>query len=192
MEEEYRLKEAEESIRKGSKVHTMSIEEGLPEEVPLRDQLSPNGTSIPIIKISTESESDREREQEEAEEQARVKAIEEAAAAEKVADESADQSVEDIKLDGLSLSSDHEKDEENQRQYKHGSIKGKPSIAAASDEEDSSGNEDDEVELSFLFSNKRLCARWLDNLFMGLYEDLRRYAIWLAELQHFRSIHAPY
>lgn len=41
-------------------------------------------------------------------------------------------------------------------------------------------NEDEEVEgpvQDFSFSNKRLCERWLDNLFMVLYE-VRRFLIW--------------
>ncbi|KAF9980857.1 hypothetical protein BGZ75_007890 [Mortierella antarctica] len=220
MEEEYRMqKEAEESIRKGSQARTMGRDEGIPEEVPPREQLlSPNGTPIPIIKISTESE--REREQEEAEEEARAKAVEEAL--EKTVEETADQSMEDIKLDDLSLSSDKDHEEtdvpdsqKNQAEQEetngdsetviaeptdatseeahHAPIKGKqiekPSAAAASDEEET---EEDEVELSFSFSNKRLCDRWLDNLFMVLYEDLRQYTIWRAEVQHFRNVQAPY
>ncbi|MCJ1269779.1 hypothetical protein MMC22_009672 [Lobaria immixta] len=32
------------------------------------------------------------------------------------------------------------------------------------------------------FHNKRLCERWLDNLFMVLYEDLRIYTIWRTAL----------
>ncbi|KAG0015841.1 hypothetical protein BGZ80_009589 [Entomortierella chlamydospora] len=203
MEEEYRMqKEAEESIRKGSHARAMSRDETVPEEVPARDQLlSPNGTPIPIIKISTESEREREREQEEAEEEARAKAVE--VAAEKTVDENADQSMEDIKLDDLSLSDKQdetdstqaktEEDNETSQEHEHVPINGKqiekPSIAAASDDED---NEDEEVELSFSFSNKRLCDRWLDNLFMVLYEDLRQYTIWRAEIQHFRSVQAPY
>ncbi|CAO3567128.1 unnamed protein product [Mortierella alpina] len=220
MEEEYRMqKEAEESIRKGSQVRTMGRDEGIPEEVPPREQLlSPNGTPIPIIKISTESE--REREQEEAEEEARAKAVEDAL--EKTAEETGDQSMEDIKLDDLSLNGDKDQEEtdiqepqENQAEQEktngesetataeptdapaeevhHAPIKGKqiekPSAAAASDEEEA---EEDEVELSFSFSNKRLCDRWLDNLFMVLYEDLRQYTIWRAEVQHFRNVQAPY
>lgn len=31
------------------------------------------------------------------------------------------------------------------------------------------------------FNHKRLCERWLDNLFMILYEDLRMYTIWRAD-----------
>ncbi|ORY87518.1 Chs5p-Arf1p-binding proteins-domain-containing protein [Leucosporidium creatinivorum] len=42
------------------------------------------------------------------------------------------------------------------------------------------------------FSNKRLCERWLDNLFMVLYEDLRVYTIWRAEVAHFKAQHLPY
>ncbi|KAM0789375.1 hypothetical protein ACM66B_000205 [Microbotryomycetes sp. NB124-2] len=42
------------------------------------------------------------------------------------------------------------------------------------------------------FSSKRLCERWLDNLFMVLYEDLRVYTIWRAELAHFKAQHMPY
>ena len=67
------------------------------------------------------------------------------------------------------------------------------------------------------FTSKRLCERWLDNLFMVLYEvrpaaasdvlhiregfidtssgsvqDLRVYTIWRAEISHFKSQHMPY
>lgn len=229
MEEEYRMqKEAEETMRKGSQAKVMAHHDEI--EVPNRDQLlSPNGTPIPIIKISTESE--REREQEEAEEEARAKAVE--AALEKVkeestADDNADPSMEDIKLDDLSIHSDKDQDaekdqdeveadaevkaetddkedeEEKAEEEKaeevfvdQSAIKSKqiekPSVAAASSSDDEdNNNEEEEVELSFSFSNKRLCDRWLDNLFMVLYEDLRQYTIWRAEVQHFRAVNAPY
>lgn len=55
------------------------------------------------------------------------------------------------------------------------------------------------------FSNKRLCERWLgkelvegcrtnspDNLFLVLYEDLRVYTIWRAEISHFQTQHMSY
>ncbi|EIW68211.1 hypothetical protein TREMEDRAFT_71943 [Tremella mesenterica DSM 1558] len=42
------------------------------------------------------------------------------------------------------------------------------------------------------FSNKRLCERWLDNLFLVLYEDLRVYTIWRAEISHFKTQHMSY
>lgn len=37
------------------------------------------------------------------------------------------------------------------------------------------------------FKNKRLCERWLDNLFMVLYEDLRIYTIWRTEMAQSRQ-----
>lgn len=37
------------------------------------------------------------------------------------------------------------------------------------------------------FRNKRLCERWLDNLFMVLYEDLRVYTIWRTEMAQYRQ-----
>ncbi|KAG0039882.1 hypothetical protein BGZ82_006287 [Podila clonocystis] len=212
MEEEYRMqKEAEESVRKGSKARSTHHDEERHIEVPAREQLlSPNGTPIPIIKISTESE--REREMEEAEQEARAKVEAATAALDLEKTEEGDQSLEDIKLDDLSLNSDKEdsdkddeKDDENKNDEKNetevepesneteepkGKSIEKPRIAAAS--EDDEEKEEEEVELSFSFSNKRLCDRWLDNLFMVLYEDLRQYTIWRAEVQHYRQAQAPY
>ncbi|KAJ6033733.1 uncharacterized protein N7446_007972 [Penicillium canescens] len=52
-----------------------------------------------------------------------------------------------------------------------------------------SGNEDpDPSHAAYTqFRNKRLCERWLDNLFMVLYEDLRIYTIWRTEMAQFRQ-----
>ncbi|KAI1982502.1 bud site selection protein [Ophidiomyces ophidiicola] len=51
-----------------------------------------------------------------------------------------------------------------------------------------SGGEDPEVSNTYTqFHNKRLCERWLDNLFMVLYEDLRVYTIWRSELAQSRA-----
>ncbi|CAL5867515.1 uncharacterized protein PFLUO_LOCUS1734 [Penicillium psychrofluorescens] len=54
-----------------------------------------------------------------------------------------------------------------------------------------SGNEDPVGDPSHetysQFRNKRLCERWLDNLFMVLYEDLRIYTIWRTEMAQFRQ-----
>lgn len=54
---------------------------------------------------------------------------------------------------------------------------------------DSGAEQDDESEEEEgdAFSSKRLCERWLDNLFMVLYEDLRVYTIWRAEISHFKT-----
>ena len=40
--------------------------------------------------------------------------------------------------------------------------------------------------------NKRLCERWLDNLFMVLYEDLRAYTIWRTEVAQYRQQQMQY
>lgn len=40
--------------------------------------------------------------------------------------------------------------------------------------------------------NKRLCERWLDNLFMVLYEDLRVYTIWRTEMAQSRQQSVDY
>ncbi|KAA8892744.1 Chs5p-Arf1p-binding proteins-domain-containing protein [Sphaerosporella brunnea] len=42
------------------------------------------------------------------------------------------------------------------------------------------------------FQNKRLCERWLDNLFMVLYEDLRVYTIWRSEYAQYKAQSVPY
>ena len=42
------------------------------------------------------------------------------------------------------------------------------------------------------FQNKRLCERWLDNLFMVLYEDLRIYTIWRTEMTQYRQQQMQY
>ena len=42
------------------------------------------------------------------------------------------------------------------------------------------------------FQDKRLCERWLDNLFMVLYEDLRVFTIWRAEMSHFKTQNLTY
>ena len=42
------------------------------------------------------------------------------------------------------------------------------------------------------FQHKRLCERWLDNLFMVLYEDLRIYTIWRTESTQYRQQQLAY
>lgn len=42
------------------------------------------------------------------------------------------------------------------------------------------------------FQHKRLCERWLDNLFMVLYEDLRIYTIWRTESAQYRQQQLAY
>ena len=69
--------------------------------------------------------------------------------------------------------------------------KPQPTVAT---EEVKSGNEDpDPTHKSYTnFQNKRLCERWLDNLFMVLYEDLRIYTIWRTEMAQYRQQQMQY
>ena len=39
---------------------------------------------------------------------------------------------------------------------------------------------------------KRLCERWLDNLFMLLYEDLKTYTLWQTEQLYFEAQNTTY
>ncbi|KAI0145547.1 chaps-domain-containing protein [Xylariaceae sp. FL1272] len=41
-------------------------------------------------------------------------------------------------------------------------------------------------------NNKRLCERWLDSLFMVLYEDLRVYTIWKTQMAQYRAQSVQY
>lgn len=54
-------------------------------------------------------------------------------------------------------------------------------VKAGSDEQDQASSQYTN------FQNKRLCERWLDNLFMVLYEDLRIYTIWRTEMGQYRQ-----
>ncbi|OCH91280.1 chaps-domain-containing protein [Obba rivulosa] len=63
----------------------------------------------------------------------------------------------------------------------------KPVQAGGQDEGIAAGTQE-----PFSFSNKRLCERWLDNLFMVLYEDLRVWTIFRAEVAHFKTQHVAY
>ncbi|KAG6811282.1 hypothetical protein H0H92_008195 [Tricholoma furcatifolium] len=65
----------------------------------------------------------------------------------------------------------------------------KPEQAAAGEEGQA---ETEAAPEPFSFSNKRLCERWLDNLFMVLYEDLRVWTIFRAEVAHFKTQHVAY
>ncbi|GAB1319376.1 bud site selection protein [Madurella fahalii] len=49
--------------------------------------------------------------------------------------------------------------------------------------DDSTPNDDHFSRLN----NKRLCERWLDSLFMVLYEDLRVYTIWRTQMAQYRA-----
>jgi len=112
---------------------------------------------IPTIRISTESDGDRERD-------VTVKeAAEEAAQRGESQEEKEEESTEESEDEGSTKVN-------GRTPVVHDTLE-KPIQAAA----DNSGAEDASATPtatndSFSFSNKRLCERWLDNLFMVLYE----------------------
>ena len=58
-----------------------------------------------------------------------------------------------------------------------------PKHTVASAEVKSGSEDPDPTHANYThFQHKRLCERWLDNLFMVLYEDLRIYTIWRTEM----------
>ncbi|KAJ6606688.1 chaps family protein [Mycena sp. CBHHK59/15] len=108
----------------------------------------------------------------------------------------------------VSTESDREKDLQNDKENGAAANAAdaleRPVQAAAGDEEgDVTGADKDAQKKAkepvsplpqepFSFSNKRLCERWLDNLFMVLYEDLRVWTIFRAEVAHFKTQHVAY
>jgi Chs5-Arf1p-binding protein BUD7/BCH1 len=69
----------------------------------------------------------------------------------------------------------------------------KPVPTIAAEEVKSGGEEADSTHAQYpQFQNKRLCERWLDNLFMVLYEDLRIYTIWRTEMTQYRQQQMQY
>ncbi|KAF9788356.1 chaps-domain-containing protein [Thelephora terrestris] len=138
-------------------------------------QASLAANDIPTIRISTESDGDRERE---------------AAAKE----EGQQDGQEENKEDGTETSEEEGSTKANgTTPVVHDTLE-KPVQAAA---DNSSAAEDAPATPTtttdaFSFSNKRLCERWLDNLFMVLYEDLRVWTIFRAEVAHYKTQHIAY
>ncbi|SCU91649.1 LADA_0F11210g1_1 [Lachancea dasiensis] len=58
-------------------------------------------------------------------------------------------------------------------------------VAASPPSEPEAGSKD-------VIRGKRLCERWLDSLFMVLYEDLKTYTLWQAEQLHFEAQNTRY
>lgn len=113
-----------------------------------------NVSAIPIIRVSSESDTERE--------------IAEATGTD-IAEQ--DEATESASAQGITLE--------------------KPVQAAAGEEPEPSQSSNSNQE-AFSFTNKRLCERWLDNLFMVLYEDLRVWTIFRAEVAHFKTQHVAY
>lgn len=181
MEEEYRMQKAQADIRaidgekedtngngvviyedgsvRDSGVGGISLDTGADDDASTRGVSGPPSAglqspelaspAIPTIKISTES--DREREQEGI----------------------------DAVLDSGAIANGNGNGSPNLAQSETETLVEKPQQAAANDEGDGVGGggagETAGVQEGFSFSNKRLCERWLDNLFMVLYEVSRSF-----------------
>lgn len=65
-------------------------------------------------------------------------------------------------------------------------------LAIKSPKKEANGLSEDAEDSETEFKKKRLCERWLDNLFMLLYEDLRAYTMWQAEYVHFQAQQMEY
>ncbi|GET02007.1 chaps-domain-containing protein [Rhizophagus clarus] len=217
MEEEYRMQKAAEEERKSQKIVITSPS---PQEKEIKGEEAANtktngvndlSQSVQTISISGDldgngSENMKEKESENADDRA-VSNYE-------VTNGRDDDEKENSNLkiaDGRSLNSENmeevDLDDNSNSKSKTASViefKGpeleKPSQAANEDKSDSQSiNNDDQSkdastkkDYSFSFNNKRLCERWLDNLFMVLYEDLRVYTVWRSEVSHYKAHHMSY
>ncbi|GAA6008390.1 uncharacterized protein JCM10292_007656 [Rhodotorula paludigena] len=121
-----------------------------------------SGSPIPTIKVSTESDGERERDE--------LRRFEESEAGRRARDEV-----------GKPGAARHAPEPEGEDEVQEVEAPKKEPV-----------DDEDKKEGAAGFQNKRLCERWLDNLFMVLYEDLRVYTIWRAEIAHFKANHLPY
>ncbi|PUU73070.1 Chs5p-Arf1p-binding proteins-domain-containing protein [Tuber borchii] len=92
-----------------------------------------------------------------------------------------------------------EKGKEDGDQEEHGNVIEKPEHSVLPEEVKGgteTGHPNSEGKISTQkyshIQNKRLCERWLDNLFMVLYEDLRIYTIWRSDLARYGQQKRPY
>ncbi|PWN98775.1 chaps-domain-containing protein [Tilletiopsis washingtonensis] len=163
--------------------------------------------SIPTIKISTESDHEREQQAIESylKEQEERNAVPDSGAtnghADSEEDIKSDVPVPIVQVEAPPL----EKPAQAQASAAHARTESQ-ALAAAATDPGAAGNAQAAADAttaeqandgaaasnSFSFTNKRLCERWLDNLFMVLYEDLRVYTIWRAEVAHYRAQSLPY
>ncbi|GAA5828277.1 hypothetical protein JCM3770_006000 [Rhodotorula araucariae] len=128
------------------------------------ERAASSSPSIPTIKVSTESDGERERDE--------LRRFEESDEGRRARDGVP-------RPDAAKQAPDEAEDEV-----------GAAADEGAREEQGAGGAADGEGGASF--QTKRLCERWLDNLFMVLYEDLRVYTIWRAEIAHFKAQHLPY
>ncbi|KAI9301442.1 Chs5p-Arf1p-binding proteins-domain-containing protein [Cunninghamella echinulata] len=174
MEEEYRMQKAKEEERKTS----VSINR------PVENSESPPQENNQNGVIKEEDEEVEEKDQEETKKEDK--------------DEELADKLETVNLDEPQTTATEEKGEEEEEgegeekkpidapKMENTSLE-RPRQAAEDDKETST-----KEDVNFSFGNKRLCERWLDNLFMVLYEDLRIYTFWRTEAAHYRAQQMQY
>jgi hypothetical protein len=174
------------------------------------DQLDVPQTPIPTIKISSESDHEREH--------AALKkmGISANGAPDNIPSPVPEEREEDVQKSlATEISTGSEITKPEQVQPAAEDRKASDTTGEAANATDVGVTEPEDTGSSF--NNKRLCERWLDNLFMSLYEvsrsagtqaghesctdhatswrvlqDLRVYTIWRAEISHFKTQHMSY
>ncbi|CDS05768.1 hypothetical protein LRAMOSA08296 [Lichtheimia ramosa] len=188
MEEEYRVLKAKEEERKTSVSHTMSSAASNKESSATtnattpaetvddenKEELSEKMDNIDLNEENKDQEETAEGDKSESEEKATEKEPTEEKTTEENEDDAPKQETEETKGPKIE----------------------EPSLVrpeqAAEDKDANESSKKSAADASFSFGNKRLCERWLDNLFMVLYEDLRVYTFWRTEAAHYRSQQMPY
>ncbi|KXS21181.1 chaps-domain-containing protein [Gonapodya prolifera JEL478] len=90
--------------------------------------------------------------------------------------------LEDVEVDDKD---DDGEDDEDEKDVEEPEVNGKPSPKEGPKAPDTSTAKSKvSGPMGFTFRSKRLCERWLDNLFMVLYEDLRLYTAFKTEMTH--------
>ncbi|KAI8066570.1 Chs5p-Arf1p-binding proteins-domain-containing protein [Gongronella butleri] len=173
MEEEYRKQKAKEEEHKGS----FSLPSAPIAEEPVEESKNEEPTEEAKDEEPKEADADDTKEDDATDKEAN-------------ATEELSEKLEDVDLDD-----DAEKKQDDEKvngdahvEVQHMSLE-RPRQAAEDANGEHSNKQD---ESSFTFGNKRLCERWLDNLFMVLYEDLRIYTFWRTEVAHYRAQQLPY
>ncbi|KAL9554924.1 hypothetical protein PS6_003165 [Mucor atramentarius] len=197
MEEEYRMQKAKEDTQKSS-TSINEQEQHNKEEQPATAQ---ENVEQKEQKVESDKEEDKEEDknEEEAKEDGQSQNEEQSEETKENAenpDELADQ------MDTVDLNADESSEQQQQPKVEvHHTPLERPTQAAEdnSKTESTSASNDAPINtphpsdgVNFSFSNKRLCERWLDNLFMVLYEDLRIYTFWRTEAAHYRAQQMPY
>ncbi|CAB4377542.1 unnamed protein product [Rhizophagus irregularis] len=218
MEEEYRMQKAAEEERKSQKIVNTSP----PQEKEIKSEEAANAKtngvndlsqSVQTISISDDLDGDgSENTKEKGSENADEKAVSNHEVTNgRDENDNDEKKNSNLKIaDGRSLNSENmeevDLDDNPNNKSKTTSViefKGpeleKPLQAANEDKSDNQSIHNDDQskdtskkDYSFSFNNKRLCERWLDNLFMVLYEDLRVYTVWRSEVSHYKAHHMSY